>query len=171
MSAAIRADLPAEQINVTAASGANGVTGYEISSDEKYAVYLQDQDTIGKPELYSRELDSDADTVVNAADNCPFIANPSQEAVVFGATVLAVNSTTFTWNTPFDVRFVRGPLSSVATLATNLSGKLIEATGYTDPGIPVAGSGWYYLFAPDCPGRSYQTVLGAEPARDLASFP
>lgn len=171
MSVAIRADLPVEQINVTAAGGADGVSGYEISSNEKYAVYLQDQDTLGKPELYSREIDSDADTVVNALDNCPFIANPSQQAVVFSDTVLAVNNTTFTWNPAFDVRFVRGPLSSVASLAIDRSGTLIEATGYIDTSIPAAGSGWYYLFAPDCPGRSYQSVLGAEPARDLAAFP
>src|SRR5262249_54019891 len=85
MSAPIRANLPVEQVNVTA-TGTSGVLGYEISSDEKYAVYLQDQDTSGKPELYGRELDTDADTVANAADNCPFIANPGQGTVVFPAT-------------------------------------------------------------------------------------
>jgi len=171
VSVPIRSDLPTEQVNVTAAAGAEGALGYEISSDEKYAVYLQDQDTLGKPELYSRELDSDADTVVNAADNCPFIANTSQAPVVFGPTVVAVSTTTFTWGTPLDVRFVRGPLISVSTLVINLSGTLNDVTGYTEIGVPAAGSGWYYLFAYDCPGRSYQTVLGAEPARDLAAFP
>lgn len=171
MAAAIRDDLPLEQINVTSGAGAIGVLGYEISSDEKYGVYLQDQDSLGKPELYSRELDSDADSVVNASDNCPFIANPTQQPIVFGATVLAANATTFTWTTPFDVRFVRGPLSSVRTYGINLSGKLVEATGYVDTTLPAAGAGFYYLFAPDCAGRSYQTVLGAEPGRDLAAFP
>ncbi len=50
----IRADFPGEQINVTAGAGALGVLAYEISSDQAYGVYLQDQDTQGKPELYSR---------------------------------------------------------------------------------------------------------------------
>ena len=171
VSAPIRGDLPAEQVNSTAAAGAEGALGYEISSDEKYAVYLQDQDTLGKPELYSRELDSDADTVINASDNCPFVANTSQTAVVFGPTVDALIDTRFTWGIPLDVRFVRGPLSSVSTMTINLSGTLNEVTGYTDTAVPTAGTGWYYIFAHDCPGRSYQTVLGAEPARDLAPFP
>jgi len=171
VAAAIRADLPAEQINVTAGAGALGVRAYEISADEAYGVYLQDQDTLGKVELYSRELDSDADGVINASDNCPFVANPSQTPALFGPTVDAVDNTNFTWGQPLDVRFVRGPLISVGGLVINASGTLIEASGYVEPGTPAAGSGWYYLFAPDCPGRSYQTAPGAEPARDLAGFP
>jgi len=171
VSGPIRSDLPVEQINVTSGAAAIGVLGYEISSDERYGIYLQDQDTAGKPELYSRELDSDADTVINAADNCPFIANPTQQPVVFPATVLALSTTTFSWSTPLDVRFVRGPLSSVRTYGIDRSGTLVEATGYTDTSAPAGGAGFWYLFAPDCPGRSYQTVLGAEPARDLAAFP
>lgn len=169
--APIRSDLPVEQVNVTAAAGSLGVQGYEISSNQAYAVYLQDQDTGGKPELYSRELDSDADTVINAADNCPFVANPAQTAVVFPATVLALNTTTFTWGTRLDARFVRGPLTTVSSLVTNASGTLTDATGYVDPVSPAASSGFWYLFAPDCPGRSYQSALGEEPARDLAAFP
>jgi hypothetical protein len=171
VSGPIRSDLPIETINSPAAAGAKGVLGYEISSDEKYAVYLQDQDTLGKSELYSHELDSDADGAINAADNCPFVANPSQTPVVFPASVVALNNTTFTWITPLDVRFVRGPLSSVKTYVTNLTGTLREAAQYVDPEAPPAGNGYYYIFALDCPGRSYQTTLGSEPGRDLAAFP
>ena len=170
VAAAIRADLPAEQVNVTA-TGTAGVGGYEISSDEKYAIYLQDQDTSGKPELYTRQLDSDGDTVINASDNCPFVANAGQGPVIFPATVTAVNQTTFTWGTALGARFVRGPLKSVPPYTTNLSGTLLEASGFVDNGIPAAGTGWYYLFATDCPGRSYQTAPGAEPGRDTAGFP
>jgi Tol biopolymer transport system component len=170
VSAPIRADLPVEQVNLTA-TGSAGVLGYELSADEKYAVYLQDQDTSGKPELYSRELDSDADTVINAADNCPYIANAGQGALIFPATVTALNSTTFTWGQPLDARFVRGPLRTTPPYQTNLSGTLIEASGYVDTGVPAVGAGWYYLFATDCPGRSYQSAPGAEPGRDLAAFP
>ena len=170
VSAAIRADLPTEQVNVTAA-GTSGVGGYEISADEKYAIYLQDQDTSGKPELYSRQLDSDGDTVVNAVDNCPFVANADQASVIFPATVTPVNQTAFTWGTALDVRFVRGPLKTSPPYQTNLSGMLAEASGFVDAGIPAVGTGWYYLFATDCPGRSYQTAAGAEPGRDTAAFP
>ena len=38
--------------------------------------------TTGKMELFSRALDSDADGVVNAQDNCPFVDNPTQSAKV-----------------------------------------------------------------------------------------
>jgi len=170
VSAPIRADLPVEPINVTA-GGTAGVLGYEISPDEKYAVYLQDQDTSGKPELYSHELDSDADTVINAADNCPFVANQNQASVIFPATVTTPNNTTFAWGLPLDTRFVRGPLGALPPYGTNLSGTLVEAAGYVDAGVPAVGTGWYYMFAIDCPGRSYQTAPGAEPGRDLAAYP
>ncbi len=169
--AAMRADLPLEQINVTAAAGSLGVQDYQIGSDEAYGVYLQDQDTAGKPELFSREFDSDADTVINAADNCPFVANLAQGPLIFGQTVFPVSSTTFAWATPSDVRFVRGPLDMVDVLATNDSGTLPGAVSYSDPATPSSGAGSYYLFALDCAGRSYQTTVGAEPGRDLAPLP
>ncbi len=169
--AAIRGDLPLEQINITAAAGRLGLQDYQISSDEAYGVYLQDQDTAGKPELFSRQLDSDGDMVINAADNCPFITNPAQVPLIFGQTVLPVSSTTFTWATPADVRFVRGPLNMVDVLATDATGTLLDAISHSDSAVPSPGAGLYYLFAPDCGGRSYQTTLGAEPNRDLAALP
>jgi Tol biopolymer transport system component len=170
VSAAIRADLPAEQVNLTA-TGTKGALAYEISSDERYAVYLQDQDTSGKTELYSHELDSDGDTVINATDNCPFVANADQSSLVFPATVTVPNTTTFSWGTPLDTRFVRGPLGAPFSYAVNLSGTLVEASSYVDAAVPPVGTGWYYMFAIDCAGRSYQTAIGAEPGRDLAAYP
>jgi len=171
LSVAIRADLPPEQFNLTAGSSDLGALRYEITSDQNYGVYLQDQDTSGKPELYSRELDSDADTVPNPTDNCPFVVNPSQGSMLFELTVLASSDTTFTWGEPTDVRFVRGPLDMVDELATDDAGVLADTAVHIDAAVPAPGAGWYYLFALDCAGRSYQTELGAEPARDLASFP
>src|SRR5262249_6158553 len=150
VAAPIRANLPVEQVNVTA-TGTSGVVAYEISSDENYSVYLQDQDTSGKPELYSRELDTDADGVINASDNCPFIANASQGALVFPVTVTMSNSSTFTWGAAMDVRYVRGPISR-PFYQTNLSGTLIEATKFSDPALPAVGTGFYYMFAVDCAG-------------------
>lgn len=169
--AAIRGDLAPEQVNISAAAGSLGVLGYEISSTEVHAVYLQDQDTPGKAELYSAELDSDQDTVGNATDNCPFVDNIAQTGVPFGQTVRAADTSTFAWNDAVDVRYVRGPLASVATLLTDASGTLTETSSFTDVEVPVAGAGFFYLFAVDCDGRSYQTALGAEPGRDLAGLP
>ena len=170
-SVAVRRDLAPEQVNVTAVSGALGVLTYGISSDENYAVYLQDEETLGTAELFSRELDSDADTVTNTMDNCPFVANSSQASVVLGQTVTAASKTSFAWDDPTEVRFVRGLLAMVGAYATDDSGTLFDATSHTDETIPASGAGLYYLFAPDCAGRSYQTAAGAEPDRDLAAFP
>jgi hypothetical protein len=94
----------------------------------------------------------------------------SQASVVFPATVTALNNTTFSWGLPLDTRFVRGPIG-MPPYGTNLSGTLVEATGFVETGVPAVGTGWYYLFAVDCAGRSYQTAPGAEPNRDLAAFP
>ncbi len=167
---AIRGDLAGEPINPIAAAGALGVLGYEITADEKYAIYLQDADITGKPELYSYELDSDGDTVLNGSDNCQFIPNPAQGPVLFAPTLRALSATEFTWGATFDVRFVRGLLSNVDLLEVESSGALLEASGFVEPGIPALRDGFYYVIAHDCPGRSWQTATGAEPGRDLA-FP
>ena len=163
--------LSPEQINVTAATGALGVLGYEISSTENHGVYLQDQGTLGKPELFSKQLDSDADGVINATDNCRFVANASQGAAAFGPTLVAASKTTFSFGGPVDARYVRGPLSNVSVMGWNVSGTLLDAVSHTDAAMPSAGAGLYYLFAPDCPARSYQTSPGAQPWRDTAGFP
>ena len=168
---AIRGDLPREQINVTAAAGALGAVSFELTSNESHAVYVQDQDTSGKLELYSAALDSDADAVANFSDNCPFVSNAQQDPVTFGRTVFATDSTTFAWGAPAEVRFARGPLEMVSSLVTNDSGALHDQSSYTDPDSPLASSGFFYLFATDCPGRSYQTAPGEEPQRDLADLP
>jgi subtilisin family serine protease len=59
----------------------------------------------------------------------------------------------------------------VDVLATDATGTLLGVTSYSDSAVPFLGSGWFYLFAPDCGARSYQTTLGAEPNRDLAALP
>jgi hypothetical protein len=167
----VRSDLSPEQVNAAAAAGALGVLGYEIAADEVHVVYLQDETTSGKPELYSRELDSDHDGVGNASDNCSFFSNPGQGAVRLTQTVVAADGQTFVWPNAQDLRWVRGPLASVSTLAVDDSGTLVEAESFSDPSVPASGAGFYYLFALDCDGRSYQTTAGAEPNRDIAGLP
>ena len=167
---AIRGDLAAETINPIAVPGALGVLGYEITANEKYAIYLQDATTTGKPELYSYEFDSDGDAVLNGSDNCPFISNAAQGPVLFAPTLRAVNATQFTWNATHDVRLVRGILSDVDLLAVQSYAVFQDVSGFADTDIPAIRDGFYYVIAHDCPGRSYQTAPGAEPNRDLA-FP
>jgi hypothetical protein len=169
--APIGRDLPQQQINATATSGSIGVTDYAIDPGEAYAVYAQDQQTSGKVELYSRPLDSDDDGVNNTDDNCPFEINALQDPVVLGQTLLATDTDTFAWGQPTDVRYVRGPLDQLNVYATNDAGTVGDAVSFTDLQAPASGSGFYYLFAPDCAGRSYQNELGGEPDRDLAAFP
>jgi Tol biopolymer transport system component len=169
--AAVRSDLASEQVNVTAVSTALGALRFEIGADESYAVYLQDQTTLGKPELFSRALDSDGDDVVNPQDNCPFVDNPTQAPVVFGQTVLAESEARFAWGEESEVRWARGALATVSSYTPDSSGTLADAIAFTDDATPGPDAGFYYLFAPDCTGRSYQTVSGAEPARDAGSLP
>ena len=169
--ASARANLPVEQANVSAAPGSLGLVNFGIASDERYVVYVQDQTTAGKPELFAWPLDSDGDTIINAADNCPLISNIGQDAVIFDQSLTASDKETFGWTSAADVRFVRGPLSQVSALVTDQSGVLQGATAIIDAATPPVGDGYYYLVAPDCDGRSYQTVLGAEPGRDSASLP
>jgi Tol biopolymer transport system component len=163
----VRSDLDPEQVNTSAAAGTLGVQGYEISADEGYAVYLQDQNTPGKVELFSRALDSDGDAIANASDNCKYVSNPSQESIVFGQTVLATSGTTFGWTDPADVRFVRGPLAGLAAPVADQFGSLVWTTSFSDTDQPSgSGAGFYYLFGLDCPAGSYETVPGAEPSRN-----
>jgi len=167
----VRTDLSSEQVNATAAIGALGALMYEIDSAENHVVYLQDELTMGKPELFSRALDSDADGILNPQDNCSFVANPAQSAVLFTETVLAESSDRFSWGGVMEVRWARGSLATVGSYITDASGTLVDANALTDDTIPGSGAGFFYLFAPDCPGRSYQTSPGAQTARDAATLP
>jgi Tol biopolymer transport system component len=169
--APIARDLPPVQVNTTASSGAVGVVDYRIDSTQSFAVWAQDPQTAGKVELFSEALDTDSDGVANAVDNCPFDANALQDPVVFGQTVSAVDGSTLSWPNPTAVRWVRGPLAQVGPLVTDRTGTLPDTRAFSDGDVPPAGGGFYYLFAPDCGGRSYQTTLGTEPSRDAAGLP
>ncbi len=88
--------------------------------------------------------------------------------VVFGEEIHAATRDTFGWVTAADVTFVRGELSTVGDYGINDSGSLSGATSLTDAVLPSEGKGFYYLlrFAGSCGVGSWQSVLGAEPARD-----
>jgi hypothetical protein len=112
--------------------------------------------------------DVDGDGVLNACDNCPDYANPSQGGVVFGQPILATTPDTFTWASPADVMFVRGDLSAVGGYGVNNSGVMLGATSFADVTVPSPDSGFYYLvrLAASCTVGSWQSVLGDEPGRD-----
>ena len=113
--------------------------------------------------------DVDADAVLNACDNCPDVANPEQERVVFGQTLVAGDANTFSWPTPADVKFVRGDLSAMSGYVVDLSGDLSGATSLTDSTVPPPGSGLFYLvrLAGSCRAGSWESSPGVEPGRDL----
>lgn len=112
--------------------------------------------------------DPDADTVLNACDNCPDYANPGQGPVVFGQVVRAATRDTFTWSAPADVKYVRGDLAALSAYGFDQSGDLFDATSLNDATLPLPGEGFYYLvrLAGSCTAGSWQSSLGAEPGRD-----
>ena len=63
---------------------------------------------------------------------------------------------------------VRGDLGSVDEYSYDVYTEIPTAMTIEDISVPESGAGFYYLVQPSgiCPERSWQTVLGAEPARD-----
>jgi hypothetical protein len=164
--------LAPEKINGPLTAGGN-VSLFTINSTQTHAVYLADQETDEVVELYSTEMDSDSDGVLNSSDNCPLNANPSQGAVVlavvFGQRVVATSRTELAWPVTADVDWVRGPLGGLGIYATDVSGSMADVIALSDPAQPAPGSGFYYLLQDgDCAVASWQSSDGAEPLRDGA---
>jgi hypothetical protein len=86
----------------------------------------------------------------------------------FGQTVRAQSPQALVWPAAADVAYVRGSLANVSSYATTEVGSLLASSALGIAGdTPGAGAGVYYLVRPLACG-SWQTTLGAEPARDAA---
>jgi hypothetical protein len=137
--------------------------------DGKDEVIFQVGDQTGVWEINAADqADFDADSIVDAIDNCVDAANPEQGPAVLGQTVRASAPDTFSWSMPVAVAYVRGPLGSVGTYAYDIFETQPPSLAIVDALPPAPGEGFYYLLKPSCPVGSWQSSLGAEPGRDAA---
>jgi hypothetical protein len=89
----------------------------------------------------------------------------------FGETIFAGDKTSFTWANPVDYRAVRGAFVASQDIAGYPFDAAVASSGtnLVDPALPPLTSGlWYLLKHGGCVQTSWQTTLGAEPARDVA---
>lgn len=95
-------------------------------------------------------------------------------AVAFGQTVVAVDENTLRWTDPVNVNFAKGQFtlsSDIGQYAAPCQGPVQNATSLSmGADLPAPGHGVYYLLKLSgyCLPGSWQTSLGAEPARDTA---
>jgi hypothetical protein len=119
--------------------------------------------------------DPDADGVCTASDNCPTFANPGLGTVLFGQTVLASsNKVDFEWPAPVEWQLASGTFVTSADIGTYDVDSFDEGSGtiYSDLGVPPAGSGYWYIWRPNCPAGSYSTGTASQQGdRDGALIP
>jgi len=120
------------------------------------------------------QSDADADTIGDICDNCPNWANPAQATVLFGLAVLATNKTDFEWPMAVEWQMATGAFVISADIGTYVEDFFVVGSGtiHTDPIFPDAGTGYWYIFRPNCPAGSYATGTATEQGdRDGALIP
>jgi hypothetical protein len=119
--------------------------------------------------------DPDGDGLCTASDNCSNYTNASSESVIFGQTVQAQSGTEFVWPTASDWRLAWGSFTASSDIGDYVTDGSDNGTGtsYIDPSAnPPEGSGYWYLWAADCPAGSYSTGSPSEQVgRDGALIP
>ena len=95
--------------------------------------------------------DADADSVCDIVDNCPLSPNPNQDDPVrIEQTILAGDTTSFSWHDARDIDWVRGDLAGVDIYDVIDLGSAAAATSISTPETPTVGEGFYWLLRPDC---------------------
>jgi len=76
---------------------------------------------------------------------------------IFPQTLRALDKTTFGWNTPADVHWVRGDLAQLPGYRIVDYGAAMAAVSIPAAQSPAAGGGFYYLVRPDGPAGSWSS--------------
>jgi hypothetical protein len=102
----------------------------------------------------------------NTSEFCGCVEASCSSLATFSWTINALDTDTWGWTAAADVRFVKGDLRHVDSYVTTDDGTLFDATSLDmSMDAPGVGSGMYYVVRPLGCG-SWQTVDGAQPARD-----
>ena len=119
--------------------------------------------------------DPDQGLVCTSSDNCPTFPNSGQGPVLFGQTVLAAsNDIDFGWPDPVEWQLATGTFIASGDIGTYVVDFFDQGFGtvYTDLGHPAAGTGYWYMFRPNCLAGSYSTGTASEQGdRDGALIP
>ncbi len=116
-------------------------------------------------------IDSDGDGDCNVADTCPLTPNPGGGTALFDYPLIAINNTTFAWQRPENVQWVKGSLSVVSTYTEAGGGVGPGATTIPAPDLPAPGTGIWWVLKPDCPVGSWSTGSPSECAVPAACPP
>jgi hypothetical protein len=110
---------------------------------------------------------SATDIAGNTSELCGCIEALCDPVATFGQTMLAQDPGSWVWAAATDIHFVKGDLAEVGTYTVADDGALLGAASLDmSMDAPQAGGGMYYLVRPLGCG-SWQTVGGAQPARDI----
>ncbi|MGH9870310.1 MAG: hypothetical protein ACREAA_19410 [Candidatus Polarisedimenticolia bacterium] len=107
-------------------------------------------------------VDSEGDGDCDKVDNCPLTFNPGGGTALFDQPVIAINDTTFAWQRPSNIHWVKGDLTLVSTYVEAGGGLGFGVTTLAAPDVPAVGTGIWWVIKPECPPGSWSTGSPAE---------